>query len=245
MLQIIRYPIHHQIAFSTPKGDVLLSHPKAEDIPTIVALLHKEGLDVRRLTRTASDSFSSIGNKRVVAEWNDALRQFGKRFPDERATLKDISIQTAGIRAYGVIPRAGTKIVDPFHMHEVEDATPIESLVFQQLENSIVAKVGGTIVSFGRLLEVEGSVELVSLWTHKVWRRNGLASSIIRELLFRTMIRPIYSFQHLELVPFYLRQYGKTDTASVCTFEELPNAQQRDLFFMNIFWDPYVIICIH
>lgn len=244
MLQIIRYPINHQISFSTPKGDVLFSHPTAEDIPTIIALLQKEGLDVRRLTGTVSDSFLSIGSKRIAKEWNDALRQFVKRFPDEGVTVKDILIQSAGMRAYGVIPRVGKKIVDPFHMHEVEDATPIESLVSQQLENSTVAKVGGAIVSFGRLLDVEGNVELVSLWTHKSWRQKGLASKIIQELLFRTMIRPIYSFQQLELVPFYLRQYGIADTASVCTFEELPNAQQRDLFYMNIFWGPYVIIKI-
>ena len=133
-------------------------------------------------------------------------------------------------------------IADPFQMKNVENAFSIDVLVSQQLRNIIVAKSGEIIVSIGRVLDVEGSVELVSLWTYKSWRRNGLASRIIHELLQRTAIRPIFSFQQLQLIPFYLRQYGIADTVSVCPFDELPLAQRRDLFFMNIFWGPYAII---
>lgn len=240
-MQIINQPIDYSFPYITPKGEARFHHPTMDDISTMVTLLQEEGLDVRRLMSTSFDSFESIGEKRVDQEWNKALDEFSEKFPDDSVILKDILIQSAGIRAYDNIPHAGTRTVDPFHMNEVEDATPIESLVSQQLENSIFAKAGGAIVSFGRLLEVEGSVELVSLWTHKEWRRNGLASKIIYELLHRTAIQPIFSFQRLHLVPFYLRQYGKTDKAKVCTFEELPFAQQRDLFYMNIFWGPYVI----
>lgn len=223
-MQIISHLINHPVLFSTPKGDVVLSHPTIQDIPTLVTLLKKEGLDVRRLVGTTSDSFSSMGHKWVEKEWDNALVDFRETFPEERGVFKNIHIQSEGILAYKEIPLAGTKIVDPFHMAGVENETPIESLVFQQLRNIILAKADEAIVSLGRLLEVGGSVELVSLWTHKGWRRNGLAARIIRELLQRTVVRPIFSYQRLQLVPFYLRQYGVTDMACVCNFTQLPSA---------------------
>lgn len=244
MAQIIRQPIGHPFPFSTPKGEVILSHPRAQDIPVIVSCLNEEDLDLRRLISTASERLPSIGKARVVEEWDKAIIDFRQRFPGEKTVLEQIVTQSTGIRSYKEIPIADTVITDPFNMADVESKISIEKLVLQQLGNIIVAKTSGTVISLGRLLEVEGSIELVSLWTHRDWRRNGIASKIIHELLLRTAIRPIFSFQRLDLVPFYLRQYGIADAVSVCPFKELPSALQRDLFFMNIFWGPYVIIKI-
>lgn len=244
MLQIINQPIVRPIRFSTPKGKVVLSHPTIQIIPAIVRLLQDEGLDLRRLAGTASQSFTSIGEKRVDEEWNNAVEAFRKKFSGEKTVLEQIIIQSLGVRAYNKIPIAGTVIRDPFNMVFVEGSTSLEKLVQQQLENMIIVKADKAVVALGRVLEVEANVELVSLWTHKEWRRNGLATKIIHELLRRIAIRPIFSFQQLSLVPFYLRKYGTIDTASVCTSEVLPLALQRDLFFMNIFWGPYVIIKI-
>ena len=93
----------------------------------------------------------------------------------------------------------------------------------------------------GRLLEVEGSVEIVSLLTKREWRGNGIASKIIDELLVRSSVRPIYSFQVPEMIPFYLKIYRKRGDVKVIPFSKLPPALQRDLFYMNIFWGPYTI----
>ena len=92
MASIISRPINHPVHFLTPKGEVSLSHPTIDEVPIIIRILQDDGLDVRRMTKTASDAFSSIGKRRVDKEWGKALDDFRNIYPNDKTVFEDIRI---------------------------------------------------------------------------------------------------------------------------------------------------------
>lgn len=230
LLNIIKSPIPFE------EQPYYLCHPTFVEIEKVISEIQKEELDLRRLIPTRNNRYASKGKDWLEKEWKASLLAV--------TTAKDQIIQQRnGIVTFQEIPSSGFAIPDPFNMEPVESQT-IDQLKNDQLQNSIIVKNNDEIIAFGRLLEVEGSIEIVSLWTKLSFRKQGIAGRIIKELLSRSIHRPIYSFQELHLIPYYLKQYNKVFPSVICPFEELPHALQRDLFRMNIFWGPNVIIRI-
>lgn len=205
--------------------------------------MKNEDLDLRRLVNVSQDPYPSMGEKRIRNEWEKALDEFIKKNNGNGLVYEALSIQAKGILDHKPIPLNGTDISDPFNMFPVEKKS-IHELAREQMENTIIAKNNTKIIGAGRLLEVEGNVEIVSLVTTREWRGRDIASKIIDGLLERSSIRPIYSFQVPNLIPFYLKRYQKHGEVQIEPFIQLPKALQRDLFYMNIFWGPYTIITI-
>lgn len=149
-----------------------------------------------------------------------------------------------GILNYKQIPIKGIEIKDPFNMGSVEKFTTLEDLQTSQLKNILILKIKDVIVSSARVLPVEDSWQIVSIVTRPAYRKKGLASMLIKNIFALYPQRPLFSFQQLHLIPYYLRAYSQ-ENPTITSFEELPQALQRDLFYMNVFWDPNIIIKIN
>jgi hypothetical protein len=221
-----------------------LQHPTFAEIEEVIWELQKEDLDLRKLVSIKNDSYESKGKEWLEKEWQKSLLLFEQNFPFLENERDQIIKQMNGILGFLEIPSSGLRIHDPFNMNPVESIKMMNDLRNDQLKNSVIVKNDNEIIAFGRLLEVEGSVEIVSLWTKPKWRKRGIAGRVIQELLIRSTVRPMFSFQIVNLIPFYLKEYSKTFSTSICPFTELPPALQRDLFRMNIFWGPNSIIRI-
>ena len=72
-----------------------------------------------------------------------------------------------------------------------------------QLRNSIIVK-RNEIIAFGRLLEVEGKLLVYGQNQSEETRGKNH-----KELLIQKN-KPLFSFQALDLVPYYLKEYNKT-----------------------------------
>ncbi|KKS39633.1 MAG: hypothetical protein UV55_C0054G0008 [Candidatus Gottesmanbacteria bacterium GW2011_GWC1_43_10] len=243
MNSLISNPINTPLPFSVSYGIINIQHSVYKDLPDLISLLTKDNLDQRRLVAVSSEHYPSMGEKWIKEAWDKVLNKFQTHHLGNGEVLKQLSKQAKGILSFKPIPAKGTHIKDPFNMRPVE-VVSIHALAREQIKNIIVAKRENKIIGMGRLLEVEGSVEIVSLLTKREWRGNGIASKIIDELLVRSFVRPIYSFQVPEMIPFYLKRYRKRGDVKVIPFSRLPTALQRDLFYMNIFWGPYTILRI-
>ena len=243
-MKILDLKISSPLKIKIAKGMISILHPSFAEMSFIISQLSQEDLDLRRLAHITKISYPCKGVLWLKRQWQKVILTIKKNHPNTIDTCEQIIKQSEGILNYKSIPTKNSKILDPFNMRIVESKASLKKIITQQLSNTIIAKASGIIIGVGRLLEVENSVEIVSLWTQKEWRRNGIATRIIEELLRRTRIRPIYSFQNLNFVPFYLKRYSENNNAYVCTFDEIPPPLQRDLFYMNNFWGPYIIIKI-
>ncbi|HYD35781.1 MAG TPA: GNAT family N-acetyltransferase [Vitreimonas sp.] len=221
--------------------DLHFTHPSLSDLPQLLTLLNAESLDVRRLQLTADEAFPSLGEARVKNHWQRAVDTATSSHQFSPQILNDIKIQATGILNYQPILPAGQLVRDPFNLKSIEDSSPLEQLQASQLENILIGKRHGHIIVAGRVLPVEGSWEIVSIITKQEFRGQGLGSALIQELLRHYPQRPLYSFQKLSLVHFYLKTYQR-GKPRIPAFPELPAALQRDLFYMNMFWEPNVII---
>jgi ribosomal protein S18 acetylase RimI-like enzyme len=237
LLEVIKSPIIFSDLFC-------LQHPKIQDLTEIIQEIQREDLDLRRLKSTRNDSYESKGKVWLEEEWKKSLLSFSENFPTLKHERDQIFRQKNGILEFQEIPPSGFRIEDPFNLKPVEMKKNIRDLKNDQLQNSIVVKNGDELIAFGRLLDVEGSVEIVSLWTKFNYRRRGIGGKVIKELLNRSKRRPIFSFQTPNLIPYYLKQYKQFSFSSITLFNELPKVLQRDLFRMNIFWGPNTIIKI-
>lgn len=235
--------INTPVSFFIDK-QLTLRHPSVKELQKIIRELLKEDLDLRRLISVKNDSYKTKGKDWLEAEWHKSIGLFDETHPDLPKIRYQIINQKHEVFGYQDIPKQEIYITDPFNLSPIETNRNIDDLRNDQIQNSIIVKKGIETIAFGRLLEVEGSVEIVSIWTKPQWRNKGIAGKIISELLLRSLVTPIFSFQTLNLVPYYLSQYNKFFTSVICPFADLPPALQRDLFRMNIFWGPNVIIRI-
>lgn len=225
-----------------PLGNLSLSHPSISEIPELISLFQKEDLDLRRLVFTAKDGYPSLGEEELKKRWQERIMSLTEEVVDP--SLRSAIIhQSEGILAYRPIPKIGTIITDPFHMSDVEKDSNIESLQKSQLSNILMMKQGDMLVAAGRVLPVEGAWEIVSIVTKPEYRKKGLATILIKRMLEIYSQRPLFSFQTVDLVPFYIKTYASAHS-KVPPFSELPLPQQRDLFYMNIFWGPNVILSL-
>lgn len=228
----------------TEIGEVEIGHPAFNDLPELISLLESEDLDLRRLKPTGQDSYPSLGKKAVYKRWIQTEKQLnpllesGKIPPEINKTLLR---QGQEIISFKQIPDAGNMIHDPFNLDALEKNVGIETLKNQQLENILLLKKDGRIIATVRVLSVEGNWEMVSLLTKPEYRKKGLASLLIEQLLARYSQRPLFSFQQIQLVSFYLRRFDGRKPF-IPAFSDLTDAFQRDLFYMNIFWGPHIII---
>jgi|GEM_PF-2659219 len=225
----------------TEIGLVELAHPTIDELPDLVLMLRSEDLDLRRLVHTSSDAYSSQGRDMIRKVWGKLLSRIRIIFSDNLS--KTIRIQSEGILSNPTFPEKNVTIKDPFNLATVENED-IDNLSNSQLQNIMVMKQNSKIVCAGRILPVEGSWEIVSLITDKPYRRKGLANLLIHQILEEYKQRPIYSFQSIDLVPYYMKVYSE-GKPNIPPYEELPTALQRDLMYMNAFWGPNCIIRIN
>ncbi|HUW22239.1 MAG TPA: GNAT family N-acetyltransferase [Candidatus Bathyarchaeia archaeon] len=236
------------ISFYTKKGRIDISVPEPSDVSELIALIKSEDLDLRRLTPISKDAYSSMGKEKLMFLWKKEKNDLAKLVNDKLSpkVARQVIIQGEGIIKSGrKIPGLGTIISDPFNMASVENSALIENLLMLQLPHILIAKHNKNIIGTIRVLEVEGSVEIVSLVVRKDYRKNGIARQLIRELIKRVDNRPLFLFQEPKslLLRFYLGEFSK-EQAYIPPFEELPKALKRDLLYMNAFWGPYVVIKI-
>lgn len=228
----------------TAIGQLEITHPEERDLPQLIALFTSEDLDLRRLQFTSQESYASQGKMATQIRWNEvinALQDGVNGFTSP--IIKAIKTQSEGILESKNFPVKGLNVIDPFNLAEVE-CIDITSLQKSQLGNILTIKNGNEIVSAGRVLPVEASWELVSLVTRKEFRGKGLASILINKMLAAYKQRPLYSFQVISLVPYYMKAYA-TGHPEIPPYTELPAALQRDLMYMNAFWGPNCIIRIN
>lgn len=230
----------------TQFGETIIKNPEDEELAQLIELLREENLDLRRLAITAQDSYPSQGNNVTSLKWRKqikVLEDLNNTGKISNAIFQAIKLQSKGILAYKPIPEKGTKITDPFNMARVEQSTNPQQLRDSQIKNILILKLNEEIISSARVLPVEGSWEIVSIVTRPTYRRKGLASLLIKNIFALYPQRPLFSFQQLNLVPYYLREY-EDEKPTIPPFEELPKALQRDLFYMNVIWEPNIIIKI-
>jgi len=235
----------NETLLTIPNGTVIFSHPMISDIGVIINILKNEDLDIRRIDNISEQGYQIENVENLANLWLEEINNFTNQYPDDISTQKQIRKQSNGLVKLIPQPNEGTFIVDPFNMKSVEQNINIQLLASQQLQNTIVGKLNNQIVTIGRLLEVEGSVELVSLWTDPVNRRLGLAKKVIELLINHALEFPIYSFQKPSLIHYYQTEYRKYKSAEILPFDQLPKPLQRDLYYMNTFWGPYTIIRIN
>lgn len=230
----------------TPFGQNTLKNPEVEELAQLIDLLREENLDLRRLAITAQDSYPSQGKSIVLLKWREQIKSLeglvnmGKISTE---TIQAIKLQAKGILSYKPIPVVGIKITDPFNMGGIEQSINLQELQYSQIKNILILKLKGEIISSARVLPVEGCWEIVSIVTRPAYRRKGLASLLIKNVFFLYPQRPLFSFQQLDLIPYYLCEYAD-EIPIIIPFDKLPNALQRDLFYMNVFWEPNIIIKI-
>lgn len=228
----------------TAFGEMELTHPTADDLPDLIKLLASEDLDLRRLKLVSRESYFSLGRENVEKQWKTEIQHLKKSAQGViKQTIAQLAVQAHGILITTQFPSKDTKITDPFNLHEVEKSG-IETLCISQLPNILILKQNRQIIATARVLEVEGSWELVSLVTRESCRGKGLAKILILSILDSYKQRPLYSFQTLDLVGYYLKVYSDF-SPTIPPFEELPSPLQRDLMYMNAFWGPNCIIKIN
>jgi ribosomal protein S18 acetylase RimI-like enzyme len=228
----------------TSLGSLELSHPTENELPILIKFFASEDLDLRRLEPTSHDSYASQGREAITEQWEGLMQDLQKS--DSGLTtqnITDIATQASGIVIAKEFPTKDSVITDPFNLAVVEKAG-LKSLQLSQLDNILTIKKDGEIICAGRVLPVEGSWELVSLITHKKYRGQGLATALINTILKEYKQRPLFSFQKITLVPYYLKVYAD-GSPTIPPFEQLPTALQRDLMYMNAFWGPNCIIRIN
>lgn len=220
-------------------GKVILKNPSKEEILELIALLQNEDLDLRGLVQTGRDSFSSQGKDTVFGQWKRAIIPF----ENKKSFSSAIEQQSRGILRYKEIPEKGIQVKDPFYMEKIEETASIVNLRQEQLANILILKKDNDIISSARILRIKNDWELVSVVTKHEYRKKGLASMLIKNIFSIYPHRPLYSFQTLDLVPYYMNVY-QSENPTIPLFEELPKRLQQDLFNMNIFWGPHIIIKI-
>jgi ribosomal protein S18 acetylase RimI-like enzyme len=226
---------------------LVITHPTLQELDQLILLYQHEDLDLRRLVPLSHESYTSMGKEELLKQWAlalDELKNLVKLRKLTHQTFQTILSQYHEMLELNEVPPIGTQIKDPFNMAPVEREKKIEELKNDQLSNIVLIKVNGEIACSARVLFVEGNWEIVSIVTKKKFRGKGFASAAIQQVLKRYTQRPLFSFQQLHLVSYYLREYAVGDP-KICTFSQLPKALQRDLFRMNIFWGPNVIIRIN
>lgn len=227
-------------------GKIEISSAQMNDIDELISLYEAHGSDMRRLVSCSQDKYPSLGKTEVKKRWEEATQEIENWVKVGKLSFEafqGIKRQSEGILHNQSIPEQDVEISDPFNMKPVEKDHDIKTLQQEQIKNILVIKINNEIACTARVLDVEGSREIVSIVTREEYRRKGLASLLIQEILARFPERPLFSFQRLHLVNYYLKEYS-SGAPIICPFEELPPALQRDLFRMNIFWGPFVIIKI-
>lgn len=227
-------------------NNVEIKNPNQAELGDLINILKREELDLRRLERTSKIGYPSIGKNKTMSLWCKTKRRLINLQRDKIIspnTKKQIVIQISQLLKSEKIPEPGKIIVDPFNLSGVEKRKRIDQLREEQILNILIAKYKNNIIASGRVLPVEGSWEIVSLVTIEKYRNLGIASRLIDLILKKYKQRPLYSFQEIELIPFYLKRYSVGDPY-IPEFNELPKALQRDLFYMNTFWGTYTIIKI-
>lgn len=231
---------------NTAFGKATVTHPSARDIHKLIKLLQSESLDLRRLVKTGQETYPSQGKLKINRNWHQAISKLHKWRATgkiSQTTLGHIKTQSHGILNYLPIPPKGSLVTDPFNLAATETTTTIAKLRQGQLRNILVLKIDHQIIASARVLPVEGSWEIVSIVTRSGFRNKGLASLLVQSIFENYPQRPLFSFQGLDLIPFYLRIY-RSQNPLINPFSQLPKALQRDLFYMNVFWQPNVIITI-
>jgi ribosomal protein S18 acetylase RimI-like enzyme len=240
--------IRKPVVFRSSLGKIELSNPLLKEVPELIELIKSEDLDLRKLVFTSSDSYPSMGRKKLTELWENEKSKLNllknkSRFPF--GVVKQISKQALGICMSKNFPCSGTYIKDPFNLAKIEKTISLETMQESQLTKIIIAKKKNQIIGTIRVLGVGRAVEIASLTVRKDYRRNGIAERLIKEFLGRLTTRPFYSIQKPEtyLLQFYLREYAK-ESVSFPSFKALPKTLRRDLLFMNAFWGPYIIMKI-
>jgi ribosomal protein S18 acetylase RimI-like enzyme len=155
----------------------------------------------------------------------------------------EVALQAKGILSTNKIPPAGRKIRDAFRMRNIEHEQSILDLQKTQLKNILVMKRGNEIISSVRVIPVDNDWQLVSLVTKKEYRRRGLGSLMVKVALKEYPRRPLYSFQTVDKIPFYMELY-RSEKPIIPKFYDLPAGMRCDLLYVNFFWGPYTIIRI-
>lgn len=217
-------------------GTLYITHPQISDVPDLISLLKTENLDLRRLEVTSHESHPSLGRNQIFSLW--------KKYLDSTNSNKEVVIQAKGILSHKNIPQKGTLITDAFRMKKIETQKPILELQKSQLKNILILKNSTQIISCVRLLPVDKDWQIVSLITKSGFRKKGLASIVINQAFNQYKQRPLYSFLEIGLVTFYMHLYSK-EKPTIPPFETLPAGLQHDLFYMNIFWGPHIIIRVN
>jgi len=232
------------VRVDTDIGIGAIGHPTISEAQELIDLLKSENLDLRRLVITAQNSYPSQGEKQTKQKWGYAIKELRKRVQEgklSRQVFKLTKKQSQGVLNYQQIPSFGTLITDPFNMKHTEEQTNLSSLQQSQLENILILKMGDKIISSARVLPVEGIWEIVSIVTTPALRKKGIGTLMIHKIFENYPQRPLFSFQKVSQLPFYLNAYSE-EKLDIPIFSKLPFALQRDLFYMNIFWEPYLII---
>lgn len=217
----------------TENNSITIAHPSPTELPFVVALLNEAGLDMRLLKRVADEAYPSLGEAAVMQSWQTAYFT-----ADVEQACRN---QGNDILRFRSIPPAGTMIQDPFNMRIIERKNSVFEMVSAQAQNMWILKRNDEIVSTARVLTVGDIREIVSIYTKEKYRNLGYATKIISKMLSTMSERPLYSFQHPFLIPFYMRVYAQAKPR-IPLFSSLPEALQRDLFYMNVFWSPYVVL---
>lgn len=230
----------HSHTYRTAGGlPVEITHPLATDLPWLLELYRTADLDTRNLLPVSQEAYPSVGTDAVHRQWRELVPPAST----PPGWLRDCLVQAEALLRYASIPPAGQLIRDPFAMKEAERSSTVTARQLAELSNILVARINGEPVASGRVLQVGDSWEIVSIVTVPAYRRQGLARLVISELLRRYTQRPLYSFQPPHLVPFYLQAYAQANP-NIQPFHQLPERLRHDLFHMNIFWGPNVIITL-
>lgn len=217
-------------------GKVVITNPSFSEIGTLIKLLLNEDLDVRRLSLTSSETHITMPESKLKELWARSYMMSG-------LYKKEVKLQAEGLLSADKIPPAGTIIKDAFRMKEIEYGQSIQGLQKTQLINILVMKREAEIISSVRVLPVDKDWELVSLVTKNEYRRQGLGSLMVRIALKVYPNRPLFSFQTVDMIPFYMKLY-RNEKPIIPKFSGLPIGMRIDLLNMNLFWGPYTIIRI-
>ena len=250
LLNSVGMPKHLEV--SGKKIRILPAIP--EDITGVIRLLRLNDSDVRGLSFTASDSFEARCRASVEFDWAETMLALSKKVSSgqmDNIVYRQILIQSLGIVESNFISDESRIITDPFNARIVESGKSLDELREQNIPNILVAKDRRRVVGVGRLLDVEGSCEMVSLVVDEDYRNMRIGGELVSQRLQRSTRWPMYSFVSAlaesrpgsSLVSYYLKLYEEYN-ADIPPYEDLPYALQRDLARMNAFWGSNLIIRI-